>query len=279
MTWLVILTILFILSVLFIAIKRKREETDTEVLRDKLLQTAANRSTSPVFFDSLSALPVPVERYFRYVLPEGQHLITLATFKQAGKLKLSPEAKQWSRFKASLYVSEKAAAFLWDAKIQIFPFFYVTVRDSFLEGIGAGKATLMSVWTLEEEMDRDELNSGALYRYLAEAVWHPTALLPQSGIRWEAVDDIRAIAHLEKFGMAVSLEFRFNDIGEITGIYTQERFGRFGDTYVKYPWEGHFSDYREFNGIKIPTRGEVGWHLPDGWWLFWKGRIISAEFT
>ncbi len=41
------------------------------------------------------------------------------------------------------------------------------------------------------------------------------------------------------------------------------------------------SDLTKFKfipGIKIPTKGEVGWHLPDGWWLFWKARIIEAKF-
>jgi len=97
-------------------------------------------------------------------------------------------------------------------------------------------------------------------------------------VQWEAVDERRAIAHLTVSGISVSLEFSFNDNGEITGLYTEDRYGKFGDHYLKYPWEGRFRNYQIFSGMKIPTEGEVGWHLPGGWWLFWKGRIVAAEF-
>jgi len=136
----------------------------------------------------------------------------------------------------------------------------------------------MSALSIGSDKDKPELNSGALYRYLAEAVWHPTALLPQSGVIWEPVSENKAIAYFIKFDISVSLEFTFNNVGEIIGIYTVDRYGKFRDKYVKYPWEGRFSDYKEFDGIKIPTKGEVGWHYPDGWWLFWRGGI-DAKFV
>ena len=133
----------------------------------------------------------------------------------------------------------------------------------------------MSVLTLASVRNDPELNSGALYRYLAEAVWHPTSLLPESGVKWEPIDETKAIAHLSNRGITISLEFRFNHIGEIIGIYTKDRYGKFGNKYIKYPWEGKFGNYQEVNGIRIPIYGEVGWHLPGGWWLFWKGKIVS----
>ena len=76
----------------------------------------------------------------------------------------------------------------------------------------------------------------------------------------------------------MSLEFRFNDAGEVIGIYTPDRYGLFDGQYVQHPWEGHFRKYEIRDGIKIPTEAEAGWHLPDGWWLFWKGRITEIDF-
>ncbi len=175
-------------------------------------------------------------------------------------------------------MSEIPVGFVWDAKIDIAPFLHVRISDSFLDGVGAGNLSLMSAISIASDKNRPELNSGALYRYLAEAVWHPTALLPQSGVKWEALDESRAVAHLTAGSVSVSLEFRFNNLGEVTGIYTPDRFGRFGGQYVQYPWEGFFTNYQVFDGIKIPTEGEVGWLLPEGRWPFWKGKIIEASF-
>ncbi len=98
----------------------------------------------------------------------------------------------------------------------------------------------MSAITLAHDEDIRELNSGDLHRYLAEAVWYPTALLPDTGVKWSEVDDNTAIAILTDSGITVSLEFRFNHVGEVTGIYTPKRSGRFNGEYELHPWKEHF---------------------------------------
>ncbi len=281
--WVKVPIIILILSVVtiavFLIIGVKQNKSKTKALVEKLVNASSVEKSHVVDFASLSELPKPVEQYFRNVLFDGQQFINSARFQQIGELKVNPKSENWSQFEASYFVSQSPVAFIWDAKIKIAPVFHVRVTDYFKDGIGAGKVSLMSAITIGSDEDNPELNSGALYRYFAEAVWHPTALLPQSGVTWEPVDENRAIARLTKSGISISLEFRFNDLGEISGIYTEERFGKFGDKYVKYPWEGRFKNYQVFNGVKIPTEGEVGWYLPEGWWIFWKGKIVNTEFN
>ena len=264
-------------SVAFLLGKYRRKSEKAEIL-EKLINKSSTEKILKVDYASLKDLPIPVQKYFRYVLTDGQSFIKTIWLEQIGKLKVTPKSNDWSVFKATQIISQGSVSFLWDAKINIAPLIHVQVRDSLIESIGSGNVYLMSAISVGSDKDKPELNSGALYRYLAEAVWHPTALLPQSGVIWESVDENKAIAHFTKFNMSIALEFSFNDLGEITGIYTNNRYGKFGNRYAKYPWEGRFSDYKEFNGIKIPTKGEVGWHLPDGWWMFWKGNIVDAKF-
>ena len=164
--------------------------------------------------------------------------------------------------------------FVWDARISAAPLMHVRVRDAYVGAEASGDVTLMSLVAMGHETGAPELSSGALHRYLAEAVWYPTALLPEAGVTWEAVDETRADA-----GISVSLEFRFNDAGEVIGINTDKRYGLFDGSYTQYPWEGRFRDYQTRNGVKIPTYGEVGWLLPDGWWLFWQGNIREAVYS
>jgi hypothetical protein len=61
-------------------------------------------------------------------------------------------------------------------------------------------------------------------------------------------------------GLSVSLEFRFAKSGEVTGIYTPTRWGRFGKRYLQLPWEGQFREYRQLEGFTLPSEGAVGWH-------------------
>ena len=274
--WIELLLLVVVVAVLVIAlvvIGARKYRRATQAVVDRLVDSA--RPVVPSM-SSVDSLPEPVVRYFRHVFVRQAQTARAAQFFQRGTLRVDPKAKRWSRFSATWTVSDDPPAFVWDARIELAPLLHVRVRDSLIDGIiGAGEVRLLSALPLGHDRDKPELNSGALYRYLAEAVWHPHALLPEAGVRWQAIDDEHASASLTAFGMTVTLEFRFNSAGEIVGVYTEDRFGRFDGKYIRYPWEGRFSDYREFDGVRIPSYGEVGWHLPDGWWLFWKGEIVS----
>ena len=123
-----------------------------------------------------------------------------------------------------------------------------------------------------------ELNSGALHRFLAEAVWYPTALLPGPSLVWSPIDSTKSLATMTVSGTTVSLEFRFNPSDEVSGIYSPGRWGRFHGKYQQVPWEGHFQDYHRQDGMLVPSRGEVGWYSGGSWQSVWKGRILESTF-
>ena len=245
---------------------------------EKLVAAVPRQATRAITFEDFEQLPAPVARYFRWTFRDGQPLIRVARFSQAGELRINEKSDQWSPFEADQVVATQWPGFIWDARIRVAPLMHVRVRDAYIAGQGLGQVTLLSAVTLAEEEDQAELNSGALHRYLAEAVWYPTALLPSAGVRWSPIDDNKALATLTDSGITVSLEFRFNDAGEVAGIYTPGRWGRFDGEYALTPWEGYFRHYEEREGMQVPTEGEVGWHLPGGWLSVWKGRIVDIEY-
>jgi hypothetical protein len=72
----------------------------------------------------------------------------------------------------------------------------------------------MSALTVSAAAGGIEMNSGSLHRYLAEAVWYPSALLPGPRQQWTPVDATRALATLTNDRTSVSLEFRFAESGD-----------------------------------------------------------------
>jgi hypothetical protein len=180
-------------------------------------------------------------------------------------------------FKAEHVTAPAAAAFLWNARVSVAPALHVRVRDALVAGNGSGEVSLLSTVTVASHSGTPEMNSGALHRFLAEAVWYPSALLPGPHLRWSPMDDRRAVATLTDHGISVSLEFRFADTGEVTGIYTPARWGRFGKSFEQVPWQGHFGEYTKRNGIFVPLHGDVGWYVAGEWRTVWKGTITSHE--
>jgi len=158
------------------------------------------------------------------------------------------------------------------------PLLEVRVRDAYIGGGGMMQVKMFSLLPMVDEHDRVELDEAALQRFLAEAVWLPTALLPREGLAWSPIDERRALATLTDGATTVSLEFQFNDSGEVSGIFSPGRYREFGGEYLPTPWKGRFSGYQERWGIRIPIDGEVEWLLPGGEYVYWKARIVDVEY-
>lgn len=223
-------------------------------------------------------LPYPVKRYFHLVLKPNSPIISQVHIVQKGGFRAKPEQKVWSRMEAQQEFSTSPRAFIWDARISIISGISVRVRDSYINGIGEMKGKLLSLIPVIDMKDRDELNTSALQRYLAEAVWFPTALLPSQGVRWDSLDRNRALATITESGVTVSLEFEFNEKGEITSVYSPARYREVVGEFIPTPWKGYFATYREIKGYQIPTAAEVGWLLNEQRYSYWKARLVDVSY-
>jgi hypothetical protein len=243
-----------------------------------LIDRGVASKASDVDFNTGPKLPPPVSRYFKHVLASDQRLIETIKIYQSGVLRTSTKTDAWLSFTAEQVVVPTATGFVWNAKVDMPLGTHVRVIDSYSAGVGAGRVSLLSAIVIASDSGEPELNSASLQRYLAEAVWYPTALLPQSGVVWTAIDDRSATARLTDSGITVSLEFRFNDADEVIAIYSPGRFSRIDGEYKQMPWEGHFQDYQVRGGMRIPMYGEVGWYENEALQLVWKGNIIDAKY-
>lgn len=278
--WFLIVACAIAMMFLF-AIKtgQARETRKAELLRKQLNQGVGQSVRESVNFSSLSFLPPPVDRYLKHVLTDGQAMIKTVEMQQSGKLRTSTNNKKWYRFTSSQVISPFTTGFVWDAKVEMPLATHIRVHDSYHSGIGSGRVAFLSAFAVGSDNNIPELNSAALHRYLAEGVWYPTALLPQSGVTWSAIDDNSALATLTHNNITVSLKFRFNSEGEVTGISTPERFYRNSNgTYQAMPWKIQIANYKVQHGMRIPFHAEVGWHIDGALELVWIGEVINAQY-
>jgi hypothetical protein len=225
----------------------------------------------------ITSLPAPVRRYFRAVLKDGQPVISTARFSQTGEFRAKPEAR-WGAFTATQLVTTRPPAFDWDARIQMAPGVAVRVHDAYIAGEGVLRAELFGLVPVADERGTPEMAEGELMRYLAEAAWYPTALLPSAGVLWEARDDHSARATLTDGATTVALDFCFGSDCLIESVCAERRRRGEGDYAA---WQGWFRDYQERDGMLIPLQAEVGWREARGVLPYWRGRIsaINYEFA
>jgi hypothetical protein len=229
---------------------------------------------------ALDALPPPVARYLRAVLPARPGGVRFARVEQRGEFLARPGPNGWRPFTAVEHFSARPAGFVWDARVRMAPGMTVRVRDSFVGGRGSMVASVMGVYPVVSVEGTPEIAAAALQRFLAEAVWIPTALLPGDGVSWSALDASSARATVTAGTTTVAVDFHFGADGLVVGIYTAARARDIGGgRSVSTPWQGRFSDYELLDGFRIPTRGEVEWLMPEGPAPYWRGEITGVTFT
>jgi hypothetical protein len=226
----------------------------------------------------LQELPDPVASYFRFALTTGQPFFRRARVDQAGRFRTGDRNAPWRPFTAVEHFTMVPPGFVWDARIRMAPLLVVRVRDGYVAGSGAVLGKLAALVTVADQHGRPGLNAGALHRYLAEAVWFPTALLPRAGILWEAVDAHTARATVSDRATSVSLEFQFGPQGEIVSAYTPTRYREVNGVDVPTPWRCEYRQYAPVHGVMVPLEGEVAWEIPEGRLPYWHGRVLDIEY-
>ncbi|MGE0351932.1 MAG: DUF6544 family protein [Gemmatimonadales bacterium] len=229
--------------------------------------------------ERMEDLPPPVQRYFRAVLQEGQLIHRRVRLRQVGEFFLQTGKGRWAPFDAEEYLTASPPGFIWNAKIRMAPGIGVRVRDGLVEGKGMMLGKGLGLFTVVRSEGTAAVTAGALHRYLAEAVWLPTALLPSEGVVWTPIDDSTARAALTAGGVTVSLEFHFGPDSLVHSVFTpaREYTAKDGGT-TPMPWRGRWYDYQRRHGMRVPLAGEVEWILPGGRLPYWRGRVTKMDY-
>ena len=222
----------------------------------------------------LAGLPPPALRYFRRVLRDGQPIVRSAVARQEAEFFINGA---WRPLRASQDFVAAPPGFVWDARITMAPLVPAYVRDSYVNGVGTMTASILGVYTLVDQQAIPELNAGALQRFLAEAVWLPTALLPSPAVTWSPRDDRSAVATLRDSSTKVSMTFDVDPEGLVTSI-NGDRFKESGGNYTVQPWQVRCDEYRDRDGMLIPLHCEVAWITDGRPEPYWRGRITSVSY-
>jgi hypothetical protein len=252
-------------------------ERRTQALRDAIAAARMPVHPATVRFDELAALPAPVQRYFRTVLRDGMPMISGVRVRHRGTFNMSGDVARWKPFHSDQLVVTRRPGFDWDARIALLPGLPTHVHDAYVAGEGVLRAALLGLVTVADMDSTPQLAQGELMRFLAEAAWYPTALLPSQGVHWTAVDDDHSEASMEDGGNRVTLLFRFNAQGLIDSVHAEARGRTVGKRVIPTQWQGRFWNYQIRSGMLLPLEGEVAWLTDEGPAPYWRGSIMDIS--
>src|SRR5947209_434901 len=210
--------------------------------------------------ERIMRLPEPMQRYLRFAGVVGKVPVRTIRLKQRGYMRQRPEQK-WMPLEAEQVFSVTPPAFVWRARMRLAPFGWIAATDQLSEGHGTMSIKLLSAIPLGNAHG-PEMDQGSLVRYLGEIIWFPTAWLSDY-IEWQAIDSSSVKATMHYAGASASLVLSVNEQGQPT-ILKANRYMEERGNYRLTPWSAQCSEFREIDGMYVPTHFDVTWHLPAG---------------
>lgn len=203
----------------------------------------------------------------------SRYPISNVRLKQKGVLRTKQNGK-WMPFVAEQYFTIEKPAFLWLARINT-GFIHIAGRDRYSNGNGSMVIKAASIISLADAKGR-EIDQGSLLRFLAEIQWFPSAALSPY-ITWVQTADNSANATLNYHGLSVSGTFCFNDSGDVISF---EAF-RYMDQHNMYSlekWYVPVTEYKVYDGIRIPSKGKAIWKLKTGDFNWFEWEIVDISY-
>jgi hypothetical protein len=220
-------------------------------------------------------LPEVMQRYLSYAHVVGKEPMRMVRLKQQGFMRTQPGQK-WMPLVAEQYFTTNPPAFLWHCTMRPFPLAWISATDRFVGGHGSMVIKLMSFINVGNAHG-PEMDQGELQRYLAEMICFPTAWL-SAAIEWQAIDASSVRATFRDSGVTGSVVLHVNEHGQLTHV-TADRYKEEHGHYLLAPWSAQCNEYQEVEGMCIPTRIEITWHLASGEFTWFRVKITEIEYN
>ncbi len=202
-------------------------------------------------------LPVPLQRYFRFVQQDSFPRSNVVEIDFRGEREKSPRREVWQT-EGTIYCVTTRPVFLSFATLKKGPLYWAKSRQRYWLGEGISAEKLFASVTLDEQ-EGTEVSRALLFRYLTLLPLFPRGLLPGPFLRWEARDSLTCVVIATDEYREVHARVRVDAAGRISEISGPAGPGGQGTT-----WTVRYRDYRLQNGHRVPTRVEAETKRADG---------------
>jgi uncharacterized protein DUF6544 len=209
-------------------------------------------------------LPAPAQRYLLHAIRPGTPLATSLKLAFEGSMQFGPQSQLWPLAGQDIVITPQRG-FIWCEQLRFGP---VPRHGILYYAKGDGRV----MWSyLNLLMDPSKMSGkgpdtakSMLGRFLSKLIWIPSALLPQPGVRWEAVDDEHARVVITFEGETVPLTLKIDPEGRLEEL-TFPRWGakNADGSYSYFVYGVNVQEEMAVGGYTIPSRVSAMWCYGD----------------
>jgi hypothetical protein len=220
-------------------------------------------------------LPPRVSEYVARVLPAGAALPRSVHITQTGTMWRQREGRAMG-FTATQDFTVDEVGFVWQARFPLAGRLAIDVVDRYDAAGGSLEVRLLGVRVARTR--GQDVTLGEATRYLAELPLVPHAALANDSMEWSERADGRIGVATNVGSLRAEAWLEFDERGDIVAAGVDSRPRSIGrGRSVPTPFRGVYSHHAEFGGVRIPTRAEAVWELPDGPFTYWSAEVTSLE--
>ncbi len=227
----------------------------------------------------VEGLPEPARRYFQFVIQPGARLASVALLTMEGELALGDRRNPKRLPMTATQVLACPQGLVWQLRAG-----EGAMRIGGSDGMGEhGSWTRFWLGGLVPVArvgpDPDHLRAAFGRVVIEAAIWTPAALLPQSGVRWDAVDADTARAHVTHRGMTQAVDIHVDEDGQPQWVRIQRWTNANPQkVYQLQAFGGFLSDFREVHGYRLPYAAEAGnFFMTDQYFPFFQVRLHALR--
>jgi hypothetical protein len=246
-------------------------------------QLAASAEPAPALFDPamVANLPSPARRFFLFSIKPGTPLRRVVQIWMSGDLGLGTQAKPNYQPMTGHQLLAAPKGSIWKACMGD-ALSTVYGSDGFVNGYSWTKFWLFACLPIVRSFGRRDHARSAFGRMVAEAIfWSPAALLPQTGVHWQAIGEDHARATVTFEGFSQSIDITIATDGQPLCVW----FLRWSNanpkkTYQLQVFGGYLSNFEIFEGFHLPTHVEAGnFFGSEDYFPFYRAEIEGIRFV
>ncbi len=257
------IVIVLLLTALGLQVLSRQGEEAFKNLTEKRLasfhENISRAERKPYGAKDFSSLPEGAKEYLMRAMPRQGVRIQGVRMKERGEIRVHDEAS-WKPFSAVQYVSTNPPQLIWSGQAEHWPLTPVSILTTYMGGRDGTEAYFWGLLSAFENRGL-EMKAYLMVRWLGEAVWYPTALLPGDHISWETVPskqpEVRqARVRFRDGEMAVSGIFTFMKSSGAPLLFMLEDGGM--PALNIYKWFCTYSDWKRSGDFQIPQKVTEG---------------------
>lgn len=221
----------------------------------------------------LQHLPIPVQRYLRYVGVLNKPKVKNVYIVFKGQMR--EKGKDWFPIQSEQYNGFEQYTRLFFMKGKMFgltvPGYHVYQNQS-----ASMRIKLFGLFPIASVQGQELFTAETVTIFNEMCLLAPATLI-DSRISWEAIDDSSARATFTNQGVGIQATLYFNELGQLVNFVSDDRYAV--SDMQRYRFSTPLADYKNFNGFKLMSFGEAVWHYPDGEFVYGKFELQEIVYN